>query len=500
MKHFEFSDNVIEKVIAEMEEAESFIKISVFQIHNTSVIELLKTKALKGLKVEIFTLPYDSINADVRETVISLLDDLISSGALIYFCGWNVGDPARTSTAVGRWYSYHGKFIVTDKAAIILSANFTQQNELDSVLILDDAESITDFMKKFDELVDMFITDYSGYEGKIRQLVLETDTPDALKLFELPSVIETQTHSKRWIRNYPSVLFPSTITIEDRLYVCPFDGKARNIMKELIDQADVFVYLSTESFTDEDFSDFLVKTLTRNIDLKILTGSTSMDFTDRMQNMMRELLAAGASIFTTDANLHAKLLITDKAVVVSSVNLNKMNLGFAQTQRFWRSNTETMYICQDADVISSAKNQYIRVMDGCSDISQNLSGKIEAQVKRIFSSIYGLRTSQEVKELFAKVILDYQIIQKKTVYKIANLTSLIMRRRRSNMVRVDDFLKALILYYLSERQHDIIQLEEKIKGINENVSVSSLLSELIGDGYVENEGDMFRINVASLLR
>ena len=76
------------------------------------------------------------------------------NGAKLYFCKWNVGDPERTSTAVGRWYSFHGKFIVTDKSAIALSANFTQSPEIDGLLIYrDEPEKINEFNEKFDELM-----------------------------------------------------------------------------------------------------------------------------------------------------------------------------------------------------------------------------------------------------------------------------------------------------------------------------------------------------------
>ena len=66
------------------------------------------------MRVEIFTLPYDSIYEDNAEQVINNFEKLIQSGAKVYFCKWNIGDPGRTYTAVGRWYSFHGKFLLTE--------------------------------------------------------------------------------------------------------------------------------------------------------------------------------------------------------------------------------------------------------------------------------------------------------------------------------------------------------------------------------------------------
>jgi len=169
MKIFDFSKSVIKKTIDELNKAEKYIRIAVFQIHSDLIIAKLLEKLKSGVKIEIITLPYDSINDDVREHVTKKLEQLKDAGADILFCEWNVGDPLRTSTAIGRWYSYHGKFIVTDKAAIGLSANLIQNNELDAVLVFrNEQERIKEFNRKFEELKKLFITESNGYKGDIR--------------------------------------------------------------------------------------------------------------------------------------------------------------------------------------------------------------------------------------------------------------------------------------------------------------------------------------------
>jgi len=105
-----------------------------FQIHNEHVFEALMAKA-KQAKIEILTLPYDSINDDVKKEVEQRFEALKVQGAIIYFDKWNVGSSERTTTATNRWYSFHGKFIVTDRSAIALSANFTKNQELDALVI-----------------------------------------------------------------------------------------------------------------------------------------------------------------------------------------------------------------------------------------------------------------------------------------------------------------------------------------------------------------------------
>jgi phosphatidylserine/phosphatidylglycerophosphate/cardiolipin synthase-like enzyme len=500
MNYFEFSTAVIDKVLSEIKKAQYFIKIAVFQMHDPRLFELLKEKSGQGVEVELFTLPYDSINSSVYDEVTHLFESLIENGVTVHFCKWNIGDPERTTTAVGRWYSYHGKFIVTDKTAMILSANFTRQQELDALLMTDDASVIEDFLNKFDQLVDLFIRDYSGNSGKLRELILDADTPNIKRIFELPRVIETMTHESHWIQHYPVSIIRENIEIRNGLYITPFDGRARNILMQIINQADSYAFISTESFTDEEFAQFLIKISLRGINVTVLTGSTSMDFSDRMQEMLRDLLAAGVNVYSTVQNLHAKLLITDRVLAVSSINLNRMNLGFPRTQRFWRSNTETIYVSIDREMALEAKKQFEEVLEACYEISRNLSERLLRQVTHLFIYFYGLKTNQEVKTLFSRFILKGQIDYKRGIHKIAKLTSLIMQKDSKKTVGKNEFLQALILFYLSERQLDLFQLQERINSIVDEFNLSHLLDKLIENKYVEKADQYYRINVETLIR
>ena len=267
MKTFEFSANIINKIIDEIKDADEFIRIAIFQLHNRGVFAVLNDKLREGAEVEIFTLPYDSINENIRAEVTELFRNLERNGATLHFCKWNVGDPERTATAVGRWYSFHGKFIVTDKSAIALSANFTQDQELDALIIFkNEMDKIEEYNTKFNELIELFILENSGYDGIIRRRITDTDLPEISSVFELPPVIETKTHINHWIQHYPSSLCPVNVSIADKLYLAPFDCRCRNFIMSLISEASEFVYISTESFTDPDFSKFLMKTRLKGID------------------------------------------------------------------------------------------------------------------------------------------------------------------------------------------------------------------------------------------
>lgn len=435
MKKFDFSNNIIKQVIDEIEKAKTYIKIAIFQIHNDSIIDKLVEKVNGRVSVEIITLPYDSINEDVREHVTKRLEELRNAGATLSFCKWNVGDPERTTTAVGRWYSFHGKFMVTDKAAVSLSANLTNSPELDASLIFDDEENkIKEFNEKFEELKELFITKKDGYDGNIRRKILDTNNPRAKDVFEVPRSIRRELHGKNWILHYPPELCPENIEIEEKLYITPFDCRGRNFIMDIIKEAEEFVYISTESFTDKEFPNFLKKIKFRGIDIKILTGYMSMDFSDRMQIFMKELLAAGISLNTTLENLHAKLIITDKLVALSSINLNNMNLGFKKTGGFWRENTETIIVCRDPKMISDAKGKYTDLFDASEKIIDKIAEKNAVVAGKLFKRVFDSVSSADAKKFLAKISIEKEIEKEKVIYDIVKEALRLKEQKNLNKI------------------------------------------------------------------
>lgn len=499
MIDFYFSSNALRQVNNELASAEEYIRIAIFQLHNQEVFNILNEKLSGGVKVEIFTLPYDSINEDIRNRVTNQFKQLESNGARLYFCKWNIGDPERTTTAIGRWYSFHGKFIVTDKSAIALSANFTDQNELDSVLIFKgNHEKIREFNEKFDQLSELFVFPHAGYDGILRQIVLNSNYKNPLSLFELPRVIQSDTHINHWIKDYPAEMCPKEIAISDRLYICPFDIRGREIILHILNNAENFLYISTESFTDPKFINDLIKNKLGGLDIRILTGSTSMDFSDRIQRMLRDLIASNISIRTTKENLHAKLMISDQMVAVSSINLNKMNLGFRKSSQLWRENTETITITHDRNIIETARSKFTKIFNDSIDITEVLATKIERNVGNLFTQYYGLRSRKDVKVLFSRFIVSEEINVKKITLRIGKITKALMSSLKKNMVEKDDFIMALILHFLSDNKLKYSQIEEKLSILNTPINLNNLLSTLMIYNFIEKENDYYKLKVLSL--
>jgi hypothetical protein len=500
LKTFQLSNRVVSEVLKEIDQAKVFIKIAVFQVHLIDLFTILEKKISSGIQVEIFTLPLDSIHEPVSEEVSNRLNKLKVLGANLHFCKWNVGDPERTTTAVGRWYSFHGKFIVTEQAAIALSANFTQNNELDACLIIkNEKELVSNFSKKFEELVNLFVNPNNGYDGSIREKILNVKLNNVENVFELPRIIETTIHKNNWVKQYPSALCPDEIIIEDKLYIAPFDIKGRQIYKEIINEAKKFVYISAESFTDSDFGLFLRKSKTSNkITVKLLSGFTSMDFSDRIQKMYRELLADDIQIFTFDDNLHAKLLITDKHLLIGSINLNKMNLGFSQTKNYWRSNTETFFVTSDKGLISDAKKKFENQLKIASPMEVKLAKKIEKETSNIINKMFNIRTSSEVKKLFSRFILLKEIKLKKDSNKLIVITKKLMEHFIIKIANKDVFFMAIILYYLQDRKHSYLEIKDKLDRIDSVNNLKDLLLKLSDSKFIKQESEFFKIDIETL--
>ena len=497
MAIFKFDKTILSEVIAEIKKAKKFIKIAIFQLHNQEIFEELNKKLSESVKVHIITLPYDSINDDVRERVENSFQKLINSGAIVNFIKWNVGDPERTTTAVGRWYAFHGKFMVTDKTAVALSANLIDQNELDAVIKFEDDKTISIFLAQFDYLLNTFVKDNGQ---NLRNLINNAMGTNNHELFRLPRVIQNNIHRDFWVTHYPSSLCNESGNIKNTLYITPFQFRARTLYEKIINDAKDFVYISTESFTDQEFTKFLIRTiLSRGIDVKILSGATSMDFSDRLNRMLKELLANKVEIRTTEDALHCKLLITDNRLVLGSVNLNQMNLGFSKTSRFWRANTESLLIDDDKNLLKQATQGFLSVFNKAKDVREGLAGKQVGKIGVLLSRTFNLRSSAEVKSLFAKLIIHHEIEAENFVYRLARIMARVSELARSRIVSKDDFLRAVVLYYLSERKHDKQQLAEKLSVINAENSIKDILSWLVEKKLIEKQDDFYKIKIEKLL-
>ncbi len=497
---FSFDDTALDQVVTEIGYADYFIKIAVFQIHNDKVINALNAALSKGVKVEIITLPYDSINQDIREEVTKKLKELEKNGASLYFCKWGVGDPSRTSTAVGRWYSFHGKFIVTDKSAVAISANLTNRKELDAVLIYDENDKIKEFQDKFEQLKALFINSNKN-DGKIKELIENSKYPEWERLFEAPKDIQEKDIRQHWITDYPISILKTDNKITDGIYLMPFDFLARRLYEQVILNAREFVYISTESFTDADIVKTLIKARLNGIEVSVLTGGLSQDFQPRLRELYPEAASNGVQIKVPDADLHAKLIITDKVLVVGSVNLNKINLGSNKSKNLWRSNTETATICTNSVMINKAKADYEEIFSHSKNILDFLAEKEESRAKSIFVVFdETIRVKKNVREMFAKLIINNKVKSKKELYIIAQYAYIIAHQFvHKNIIEINDLAAAIVLNYLNESMGKFDQLSRKVHEIDTEINVDEVLDFLSRNNLIIKDDDFYKINLVRLM-
>lgn len=497
--YFDFSAAVLEKTIDEIRKAQTFIRIAMFQIHQDALFKVLNEKLNGGVSVEIITLPVESIKPNIRDEVSTRLTDLEKHGARIYFLKWNIGDPGRTTTAVEAWYSFHGKFVVTDKSAIILSANFTESPALDSMLVFEDPAKIAEFSDKFALLLDLFVTDYGGRDGKIYQKIMGVMPEE--KLFQLPKDINSK-HAKHWINDYPASMCPTDSPIREGLYLIPFDCRGRTIYTKTIENSNVFTYISAETFTDPNFAIFLLKVMmNKKVDLRMICGVKSQDFKDRLNNMFKDLLANGVKIKTSDEDIHSKMVVTENTLLISSINLNKMSLGYSKRKDLWRGNTESVYVCNDKDIVEEAAEKFRRIYDEYQDAGEKLSETVAKSVNDIFSNAFELKfENKTIARDFAKYLLRKELDLRKFTTGIGKIAKkLVMRRSREKIGR-EDILSAFILYTLSEEgRMDYMRLQSKTMEFDKTVNLNAVLNALEFDGLIIKEAENFKINPEKLV-
>ena len=359
MVYFEYSTSVVDKVIDELQKAKKYIRIAMFQIHRNDVFELLEKKLKEGVKIEVFTLPPETVKEKIEKIVRKNFGNLKKLGAKIYYCWWNVGSPQRTSTNLyfpDAWFGFHGKFIVTEKSAIALSANFLDEEQLDGLLIFEkNDKQIQLYNKKFDWLIENF----SDPSNKIRKLIENSKKypQEKIPLLLQPDKKVKGKLCEYWIQDYPGEICQEPSSINDGLFISPFDCRARDYLEKLIEESK-FAFISSETLTDDDFGKFLTYQSHNGKKIKLLSSGKSSDFQTRTNTLFQNMISLGIDVRVPKRNIHGKLVITDKWVVVSSVNINKMGLGFAKSKAKWRANTETIAVVSDKTVIDEAERQY----------------------------------------------------------------------------------------------------------------------------------------------
>ena len=484
-------------------EATEFIDVVAFQMTSEEIIKLLTEKAIRGVKVRIITLPEDSYrDISDRYKISNLYNLLTSNGVELNRCIWEVGTPELTETSLSgdqtegggnKWYSLHGKFVVTDKKAIALSTNFTEEEELEVYLLYEDKKIIEGFRAKFDKTAELFCSQQKTLPGSL--------------YYQLPIQIRQElenlyTGTKRInVREYPPELSPE-VEIKKELFLSPFEGRARTFFNSLINQSAEFIYLCTERlFDDEVVKVLLNKAYITDIPIKIITGHPKgvRQNPAKAEKMIANLMAAGVEVAIID-DVHAKFWLTDKWICIGSANLGKMNLGFHKTGNYWRANTETLWFDDDNRIISTAKARYEKIFKNSKSgiIALADVGTKEKRAKDLFA-LFGFRSKKEAKILMARVETQFTVENRQNIIRIAKLSTRLAEIENCNFITEEHVIMANILFYLRERKHDLLQIEEKMVNIIDKKKIVDAMKKLQTRKYVVKEHEFYTINIERLL-
>lgn len=486
-----------------IDEATEFIYVVAFQLTSEEIIKLLTEKAIRGVKVRIITLPEDSYgDMAARYKIGNLYNMLTSNSVELNQCIWEVGTPELTDTSLSgeqtegggnKWYSLHGKFIVTDKKAVALSTNFTEEEDLEVYLFYEDKKVIEDFRAKFDRISELFCSQQKLIPGSLyNQLPVKIQQ-------ELENLYKDTRRIN--VREYPPELSPD-IEIQKGLFLSPFEGRARSFFNSLINQSTEFVYLCTERlFDDEVVKVLLNKAYITDIPIKIITGhpKSVRQNPAKAEKMIADLMAAGVEVAIID-DVHAKCWLTDKWICISSVNLGKMNLGFHKTGNYWRANTETLWFDDDNRIISNAKKRYEKTFKDSKSgiIALSDVGTKEKRAKDLFA-LFGFKSKKEAKILMARVETQFTVENRQNIIRIAKLSTRLAEIENCNFITEEHVIMANILFYLRERKHDLVQIEEKMVNIVDIKKIADAMEKLQMRKYVVKEHEFYTINIERLL-
>ncbi|MBN2541406.1 hypothetical protein JXI42_00915, partial [bacterium] len=485
-----------------IDKAEDFIDIVSFQFTSEQIIRLLVNKLEEGVKVRVITLPEDSYReVTKRKDVKKLYDLIVDKGGEIYQCLWEVGVPELTETSLSgdqtegggsKWYSMHGKFIVTDKEALAISANFTDENQLEVYLAYNDNEIINQFQAKFEFLKTLFCTRGDLIQGLFLNSLPLQIKQEVLKFYkEVGRII---------IKDYPPIVSPET-KLKKGMFISPFEGRGRFFWEQVINTAERFIYLSTERLYDDKVVEVLLnKAYMSDIPIRVMSGNSRSvrQNPEKAEKMVSDLMAAGLEFAVID-DIHAKFWITDKWLCVASANLGKMNLGFRKIGNYWRANTETLWFDNDIKTINEAKSNFEAIFSDAktgiiaiSDVGTKLN-----KAKDLFK-IFGFSSRKKAKVLMARIQTQFTVENRQNITRIAKLAARLAQIEKSKYITEEHVLMANVLFYLRLRKHTMNEIIEKMKMVSDKNPIIKAIEELLKKRYITEELDYYIINIEEL--
>jgi len=486
-----------------IENAKEFIKIIAFQLTSNKIIDLLTKRAHEGIKIEVITLPIDSFNKpEKREEIAGFYADLQANNVEVDICNWEVGDASLTDTSQSgqmaegggeKWYSMHGKFIVTDQNALLLSANLIDQMQWDVYLTIYNENQRLFLLDDYDRMRQLFILP-SKLEKKLQGQLFDRLPADLQQAIQQ----EWKIVQRKNIKEYPPNLSPPS-EITSGLKISPFDGRARDFFSQFINDAKEYIYICSERIYDEESIEILKqKVNTSDVDIRILARppQSVRQSIQKAKEQVLDLLAFDVNFRSLD-NIHAKLWLSENWLMVGSCNITKMNLGFKKAKNFWRGNTETLYFTNDADILAQAKSEFEKLFE--SSISGISSTADERHGDALFK-LYSAKSTKDARRLLSEIILYLQIKSKKNLKQIVKYAIKVAEGMQSAKIEELHVAMAYLLFeiqFKAQTEAELIRAHSDFLG---EEKLKDAIMALISSEYCIFADGQLVLNINQLLK
>jgi len=281
----------------------------------------------------------------------------------------------------------------------------------------------------------------------------------------------------------------------------PFEGRARNILEEIIESAEEYIYLLSERLYDDNLVAFLgEKILNSNVKVKLLTNPPSYvrQNVSKAREQFRKVASFGGEIRGIE-EIHAKCWLTDKWLVVGSPNLTKMNLGFKKAS-CWRANTETIFAEDNPDIIKQAKKTIDELFLRANTVLDVLGTSSSAtRTSKEYFDYFHCYSRAKAKKVFGKIRVKLSLESQKALLDIAKFASLIAKQEDKRYIEEEHVIMGAILQRLKKRSSTLDNLVEVYSDVISKEKLSKGIDLLMGKGYINKAEDNFEIDIETLL-
>ena len=530
---------------------ETFIVVFQFdsEKYGNILIDMVKNGKINNL--EVITLPEDSYKDP--EKAKKVYKKLKENGINLFLCKWEIGTPRETRTAISgkrqKWYSLHGKMLVCDDFAAIFSKNFTDDEQIESYLIIrnksivkefkdkyqwlrsrfidkitikkwleDYPYTIDEFMKKLIKTIEEFnlplenlikkINSFEAHGAFFWELLITTintsittgkKTKKLTEIIEkIVSIILSDGRDRYLFPQYPLPKDHKRDIISDTLEISPYTILAREILYETIKRAEKFLYIVTEPFFDEDLTYFLAAKLIENpsLDVKIFCNPVRklMDRPEKGRELALILLALGVK-FCFNERFHAKLWMSDKYLAIGSANINKMNLGHAPSKSTWKADTQFIYVTDKENIIKGVKEKVLdSFFKDYYTASEELLGirtKVDASFfENLLKSCLKISYEKNALDALINITLMSNVVSRENALRSFKYAIELMKKYGDKKLSVQHVIAGFILELLRTRKMSGKELLENLSFLDINKKeLTDVLNQLENLDLVEKDYD-----------